>query len=52
LPHARPVDGHDVPMPHSGLILTIPEFRKLADRLRAAGTEFVIEPYVQRPSLS
>ncbi|SFE42476.1 VOC family protein [Streptomyces mirabilis] len=46
--HAHnPVDGHDVPVPHFGLILTIPEFQKLADRLRAAGTEFVIEPYVR-----
>jgi extradiol dioxygenase family protein len=43
----NPVDGHDVPVPHFGLILTIPEFQKLADRLRAAGTEFVIEPYVR-----
>jgi uncharacterized protein len=43
----NPVDGHDVPVPHFGLILTIPEFHKLADRLRAAGTDFVIEPYVR-----
>ena len=43
----NPVDGHDVPVPHFGLILTIPEFHKLADRLRAAGTAFVIEPYVR-----
>ena len=43
----NPVDGHDVPVPHFGLILTVPEFHALADRLRAAGTEFVIEPYVR-----
>ena len=43
----NPVDGHDVPVPHFGLILTIPAFQALADRLRAAGTEFVIEPYVR-----
>jgi extradiol dioxygenase family protein len=43
----NPVDGHDVPVPHFGLILTIPEFQKLADRLRAANIEFVIEPYVR-----
>ncbi|HEX6232781.1 MAG TPA: VOC family protein [Jiangellaceae bacterium] len=43
----NPVDGHDVPVPHFGLILTVTEFHKLADRLRAAGTEFVIEPYVR-----
>jgi hypothetical protein len=43
----NPVDGHEVPVPHFGLILTVPEFHKLADRLRSAGTEFVIEPYVR-----
>ncbi|MBB5958196.1 hypothetical protein FHS29_004804 [Saccharothrix tamanrassetensis] len=39
------VDGHDVPVPHFGLILPVPEFHALAERLRAAGREFVIEPY-------
>jgi extradiol dioxygenase family protein len=43
----NPVDGHDVPVPHFGLILTIPEFHRLADRLRTANVEFVIEPYVR-----
>ncbi|MFC4858121.1 VOC family protein [Actinophytocola glycyrrhizae] len=43
----NPVDGHDVPVPHFGLVLTVPAFRELAERLRAAGTEFVIEPYVR-----
>ncbi|MFD1148719.1 VOC family protein [Saccharothrix hoggarensis] len=43
----NPVDGHDVPVPHFGLILPIPEFHALADRLRAAGTEFVVEPYLR-----
>ncbi|KRD08690.1 glyoxalase [Mycobacterium sp. Root265] len=43
----NPVDGHDVPVPHFGLILSIPEFHTLADRLRSAGVAFVIEPYVR-----
>lgn len=43
----NPVDGHDVPVPHFGLILTIAAFRELAGRLRAAGVSFVIEPYVR-----
>ena len=43
----NPVDGHDVPVPHFGLILTVPQFHELAERLRAAGTVFVIEPYVR-----
>ena len=41
------VDGQDVPVPHFGLILTIPRFHDLAARLRAAGAELVIEPYVR-----
>jgi extradiol dioxygenase family protein len=44
---SNPVDGHDVPVPHFGLILETAEFHALADRLRAAGTVFVIEPYLR-----
>jgi extradiol dioxygenase family protein len=36
-----------VPMPHFGLILMLPEWRAMADRLRAAGTAFVLEPQVR-----
>ncbi|MGB3354220.1 MAG: VOC family protein [Mycobacterium sp.] len=43
----NPVDGHDVPVPHFGLILTVPAFQELSDRLRVAGVDFVIEPYVR-----
>ena len=43
----NPVDGHDVPVPHFGLILTVQAFEQLAARLRNAGTTFVIEPYVR-----
>jgi uncharacterized protein len=43
----NPVDGHAVPVPHFGLILTIERFHQLADRLREASTPFVIEPYVR-----
>jgi hypothetical protein len=41
------VDGHDVPVPHFGVILPVPEFHVLSDRLRARGVTFVIEPYVR-----
>jgi uncharacterized protein len=41
------VDGHAVPVPHFGLILPVEEFHALAGRLRAAGTPFVIEPYLR-----
>ncbi len=43
----NPVDGHDVPVPHFGLLLEVEEFQALAGRLRAAGTKFVIEPYLR-----
>ena len=44
---SNPVDGADVPVPHFGLVLDMANWRALADRLTAAGTEFVIEPAVR-----
>ena len=41
------VDGHDVPVRHFGAILSMDEWQELADKLKAAGTKFVIEPYVR-----
>jgi extradiol dioxygenase family protein len=41
------VDDHDVPVRHFGAVLTIPQWQVLADRLKAAGTRFVIEPYIR-----
>jgi len=43
----NPVDGHHVPVPHFGLILSIVDFHALAARLREAGIGFVIEPYLR-----
>lgn len=43
----NPVDGHDVPVPHFGVILTPAQWQALAERLRAAGTTFVIEPCIR-----
>ena len=45
----NPVDGHEVPVPHFGLVLSVPRFQELAGRLAAAGVSFVIEPYVRFP---
>jgi uncharacterized protein len=45
--HSNPVDGHDVPVPHFGAVLPMAEWRALAERLEAAGTEFVIEPNIR-----
>ena len=41
------VDGHNVPVRHFGAILPLPEWETLAARLKAAGTQFVIEPYIR-----
>lgn len=45
--HNNPVDGHDVPVPHFGVILSLPDWERLAQRLRAAGVAFVIEPTIR-----
>ncbi|MEO0589069.1 MAG: VOC family protein [Pseudomonadota bacterium] len=44
---ANDVDGEHVPVPHFGLVLDMEEWRALADRLEAAGTDFVIAPTVR-----
>ncbi|HEX2774271.1 MAG TPA: VOC family protein [Micromonosporaceae bacterium] len=44
---SNPVDGHDVPVPHFGLLLSVEAFHELAERLRAGGVAFVIEPYLR-----
>ncbi len=44
---SNPVDGHDVPVPHFGVILDMADWRALADRLTAAGTRFDIAPHVR-----
>jgi extradiol dioxygenase family protein len=44
---ANPVDGHDVPVPHFGVVLGWEEWHALADRLKAAGTDFGIAPHIR-----
>jgi extradiol dioxygenase family protein len=41
------VDGEHVPVPHFGLALQMDEWKALADRLEAAGVDFVIPPTVR-----
>jgi len=43
----NPVDGDAVPVPHFGVLLSPGEWDRLAERLRAAGTSFVIEPHTR-----
>jgi len=44
---AHDVDGDAVPVRHFGLVLPMEQWQALADRLRAAGVRFVIEPHVR-----
>ena len=41
------VGEHRVPMPHVGLILARPDWKAMAERLQAAGTEFVLPPHLR-----
>ncbi|WP_417767351.1 VOC family protein [Stappia sp.] len=41
------VDGHGVPVRHFGLVMAMDEWQQMADRLTAAGVEFVIKPYIR-----
>nr|WP_298931003.1 VOC family protein [uncultured Erythrobacter sp.] len=41
------VDGHGVPVPHFGLVMSMQDWEALAAKLKDAGTEFVIEPTIR-----
>jgi extradiol dioxygenase family protein len=41
------VDGHDVPVPHFGVVLEWDDWHALADRLKQAGIGFGIEPHIR-----
>ena len=43
----NPVDGHAVPVPHFGVVLTPEQWRALAERLTAHRVAFVIEPHTR-----
>ena len=41
------VDEEAVPIPHFGVVLTMPDWEALADKLKNAGTDFIIEPTIR-----
>ena len=41
------VDGDDVPVRHFGVILSMDQWHALADKLKSAGTRFIIEPHIR-----
>ena len=43
----NPVDGHDVPVPHFGVVLTMSQWKALAARLKAHNVHFGIEPHIR-----
>ena len=46
-PVTNPVDGHDVPVPHFGVVLTWDDWQNLSKRLIAANTQFVMKPTIR-----
>ncbi len=43
----NPVDAHSVPVPHCGVVLELPAWNELAERLKRRGVEFVVEPHIR-----
>ncbi len=41
------VDGHDVPIPHFGIVLTWEDWTNLSEDLTNQGIEFIVEPYIR-----
>ncbi|MGB5077783.1 MAG: VOC family protein [Sphingorhabdus sp.] len=41
------VDGHAVPVPHFGVVLTMSQWHELADRISAANISFGCDPHVR-----
>jgi len=45
--HHNPVDGHDVPVPHYGVVLDWEQWQVFKTRLVEHNVKFVIEPYIR-----
>jgi len=45
--HSNPVDGHNVPIPHFGMVLPWKQWQALSVRLKKHNISFDIEPYVR-----
>ena len=41
------VDGHGVPVPHFGVVLTFEDWHALADRVKGFIDGFIIDPYIR-----
>jgi extradiol dioxygenase family protein len=43
----NPVDGHDVPIPHFGVVLEWDDWERLAEKVTQAGVLFMVEPGIR-----
>lgn len=43
----NPVDGKSVPIPHFGVLLDWESWEKLAEKVKLAGIQFEIDPYIR-----
>ena len=43
----NPVDGHEVPIPHFGVVLEMALWKELSERLKRHHINFLIEPYIR-----
>ena len=43
----NPVDGHDVPIPHFGVVLGWDEWLSFSDKITKLKIKFVIKPYIR-----
>lgn len=41
------VDGHGVPVPHFGVVLTMKDWEVLSKRLQKINIKFIVEPYIR-----
>lgn len=46
-PASNPVDGHNVPVPHFGVVLAWDKWTDLAEKLKDKSINFAIEPYIR-----
>jgi uncharacterized protein len=44
---ANAVDGDMIPVRHFGVVLSVPDWQEIADRLVKAGARFIVEPHVR-----
>lgn len=44
---SNPVDGHDIPVPHFGVVLEMDEWHRFADRVTEVISNFIVEPYIR-----